>query len=178
MTAGRPAQPDAPARKAVHELRTPSSRRFPSQAPRGAAAPFLFRVGLAPVLGGRLLLLHHTGRVTGRYYRTVLAVLDFDAPEGRWTVAAAGGDQADWYRNLRTHPKTVIQYGNHHHTVNARFPDAAESEAAGAGLTPPTAWRHCPRSRARSGPGGLALVVLEAAVGYRRPRRLGPRRTR
>lgn len=125
-----------------------------------------------------LTLLHHTGRVTGRYYRTVLAVLDFDAPEGRWTVAAAGGDQADWYRNLRTHPKTVIQYGNHHHTVNARFPDAAESEAAGAGLTPPTAWRHCPRSRARSGPGGLALVVLEAAVGYRRPRGLGPRRTR
>ncbi|MFD6379701.1 nitroreductase family deazaflavin-dependent oxidoreductase [Streptomyces albidoflavus] len=140
--------------------------------------PFLFRVGLAPVLGGRLLLLHHTGRVTGRYYRTVLAVLDFDAPEGRWTVAAAGGDQADWYRNLRTHPKTVIQYGNHHHTVNARFPDAAESEAAGAALTPPAAWRHCPRSRARSGPGGLALVVLEAAVGYRRPRGLGPRRTR
>lgn len=140
--------------------------------------PFLFRVGLAPVLGGRLLLLHHTGRVTGRYYRTVLAVLDFDAPEGRWTVAAAGGDQADWYRNLRTHPKTVIQYGNHHHTVNARFPDAAESEAAGAGSRP--APRAVPPGggRGETGPGGLALVVLEAAVGYRRPRGLGPRRTR
>lgn len=168
MTAGRPAQPDAPARKAVHELRTP----------RGAAAPVPLPCRTGPGPGRPTTLLHHTGRVTGRYYRTVLAVLDFDAPEGRWTVAAAGGDQADWYRNLRTHPKTVIQYGNHHHTVNARFPDAAESEAAGAGLTPPTAWRHCPRSRARSGPGGLALVVLEAAVGYRRPRGLGPRRTR
>ncbi|ESP98247.1 nitroreductase family deazaflavin-dependent oxidoreductase [Streptomyces sp. CHA1] len=139
--------------------------------------PFLFRVGLAPVLGGRLLLLHHTGRVTGRYYRTVLAVLDFDAPEGRWTVAAAGGDQADWYRNLRTHPKTVVQYGNRHHTVNARFPDAVESEAAWAGLTPPAAWRNRPRSTAGPVP-APALVVLEAAVGYRRPRGLGLRRMR
>ncbi|MFF9827281.1 nitroreductase family deazaflavin-dependent oxidoreductase [Streptomyces albidoflavus] len=124
-----------------------------------------------------MLLPHHTSRVTGRYYRTALAVLDFDTREGRWTVAAAGGGRADWYRNLRPHPKTVIQYGNRHHTVNARFPDAAESEAAWAGLTRPAARRNCPRATACPVP-APAMVVLEAAVDYRRPRGLGLRRMR
>ncbi|OIK28413.1 nitroreductase family deazaflavin-dependent oxidoreductase [Streptomyces malaysiense] len=103
-----------------------------SRSPRGwrrsaARLPIIaFRAGLGGLFGGRLLLLHHTGRVTGRSHLTVLEVVERE-PDGRgWTIASGFGPQADWYRNLRARPKTVIQVGARHHAVTARFPAAEE----------------------------------------------------
>ncbi len=89
----------------------------------------LFRAGLGPLLGGRLLLLHHTGRVSGLDRRAVLEVVTFDPAGPSWTIASGFGPRADWYLNLRRHPKTVIQFGNRHHAVTARFLPPEEGAA-------------------------------------------------
>lgn len=106
----------------------------------------LYRIGLGPLFGRRLLLLHHTGRVTGLDRRVVLEVVAHDRMAGAWTVASGFGPSAAWYQNLRVSPKTVIQVGNRHHAVTARFLTSAEGGAIMARYAttrPRTARRLC-----------------------------------
>ncbi|MEV5696505.1 MULTISPECIES: nitroreductase family deazaflavin-dependent oxidoreductase [Streptomyces violaceoruber group] len=114
---------------------------------RAARAPvFLFRAGLGPLLGRRLLLLHHVGRISGIDRRVVLEVVAYEAPYRCWTVASGFGPRSDWYRNLRAQPKTVVQFGNRHHAVTARFltPDEGADIMAHYGRRHPrTARRLC-----------------------------------
>lgn len=87
----------------------------------------LYRVGLGPLLGRNLLLLHHTDRISGHLHHTVLAVTTYDAERGHWILACT--PDAAWYRNLQAAPMTTIQVRNHHYAVTARFPspdDGAE----------------------------------------------------
>ncbi|MEG3630485.1 nitroreductase family deazaflavin-dependent oxidoreductase [Streptomyces poriticola] len=98
----------------------------------------LFRAGLGPLFGRRMLLLHHTGRVSGLDRRVVLEVVAYDPEAPAWTVASGFGPKADWYRNLQEQPKTVIQFGNRHHAVTARFLPAEQ----GAGIMADYARRH------------------------------------
>ncbi|MBJ6642951.1 nitroreductase family deazaflavin-dependent oxidoreductase [Streptomyces griseoincarnatus] len=105
-----------------------------------------YRVGLGSLFGKRLLLLHHTGRVSGRDHTTVLEVVSFDAVEASWTVASGFGPKADWYRNLRAHPQTLIRFGSHPHPVTARFLPADDGAAIMADYArrhPRTARRLC-----------------------------------
>ncbi|MFE9696217.1 nitroreductase family deazaflavin-dependent oxidoreductase [Streptomyces sp. NPDC006270] len=105
-----------------------------------------FRVGLGPVFGRRLLLLHHTGRNSGLDRRVALEVVAHDAREGTWTLASGFGPKAAWYRNLRAAPKTTIQVGTRHYAVTAHFPNAdegAEIMARYARTRPRTARRLC-----------------------------------
>ncbi|MFA3873447.1 nitroreductase family deazaflavin-dependent oxidoreductase [Streptomyces sp. MMCC 100] len=106
----------------------------------------LFRAGLGPVFGQRLLLLHHAGRVSGLDRRVVLEVVAYEPDSRAWTVASGFGPGADWYRNLRAQPKTVLQFGNRHHAVTAYFlspgDGAAIMEEYGA-RRPRTARRLC-----------------------------------
>ncbi|WP_446034122.1 nitroreductase family deazaflavin-dependent oxidoreductase [Streptomyces olivaceus] len=106
----------------------------------------LFRAGLGPLLGRRLLLLHHTGRLSGLDRRVVLEVVAYEPDTRTWTVASGFGPGADWYRNLRAQPKTVLQFGNRHHAVTSHFltPEdgAAIMERYGA-RHPRTARRLC-----------------------------------
>ena len=81
----------------------------------------LYRAGLGPVFGKRLLLLHHTGRKSGLDRSVVLEVVTYDPAGGSWTIVSGFGPKADWYQNLRHRPRTVIQVGNRRHTVTARF---------------------------------------------------------
>ncbi|WP_409468621.1 nitroreductase family deazaflavin-dependent oxidoreductase [Streptomyces sp. HC307] len=139
-----------------------------------------FRAGLAPVFGRRLLLLHHTGRVTGRDREVVLEVVAHGPDDNSWTIASGFGPQADWYRNLRHQPKTVIQVGNRHHAVTAHFlsPDeGAEVMADYARRHPRTARRLCAFMGLPVGGGeasfreagrAIPLVRLEAADRQRR----------
>ncbi|WP_371649734.1 nitroreductase family deazaflavin-dependent oxidoreductase [Streptomyces mirabilis] len=88
--------------------------------------------------------MHHTGRVTGLDRRVVLEVVECKPADGSWIVASGFGPRADWYRNVRAEPKTVIQAGNHHHAVTAYFltpDDGAENMADYAQRQPPTAQR-------------------------------------
>lgn len=97
------------------------------QLPRGwrrclARLPIaLYRVGLGPLFGKRLLLLHHTGRSSGLDRRVVLEVVAHDRDRGTWTLASGFGPKSAWYQNLRKTPQATIQLGNRHYAVTARF---------------------------------------------------------
>lgn len=114
---------------------------------RLARLPIAFyRVGLGPVFGRRLLLLHHTGRNSGLDRRVALEVVAYDAGRGTWFLASGFGPEAAWYRNLQASPKTTIQVGNHHYAVTAHFPSADEGGeimARYAPAHPRTARRLC-----------------------------------
>jgi len=60
------------------------------------------------LLGRRFLRLTHTGRRSGRRYRTVLEVIGTGNAPGEVIVMAGFGRSADWYRNLLAHPATEV----------------------------------------------------------------------
>lgn len=67
----------------------------------------LYRMGLGPLLGRRIMLLTHTGRVSGRPRQVVIEVVQKD---GHGYVAASGfGPRADWYRNVMANPDVTLQ---------------------------------------------------------------------
>ena len=69
----------------------------------------LYRLGLGPVLGRRVMLLTHTGRVSGLPRQAVIEVVQRDA---HGYVAASGfGPRADWYRNVTANPDVTLQIG-------------------------------------------------------------------
>ncbi|WP_329468463.1 nitroreductase family deazaflavin-dependent oxidoreductase [Streptomyces sp. NBC_01431] len=81
----------------------------------------LYRAGLGPLFGRRMLLLIHTGRVSGQARRVVIEVVAYDAERRTWTVASGFGPKAQWYQNLRRTPQATIQFGRRYHAVTARF---------------------------------------------------------
>jgi deazaflavin-dependent oxidoreductase (nitroreductase family) len=69
----------------------------------------MYRMGLGPLLGRRVMLLTHTGRVSGLRRRAVVEVVLRDE---RGYVAASGfGSRADWYRNVMADPRVTVQVG-------------------------------------------------------------------
>ncbi|MFG3660105.1 nitroreductase family deazaflavin-dependent oxidoreductase [Streptomyces sp. NPDC047706] len=138
----------------------------------------LYRAGLGPLFGKRLLLLHHTGRVSDRDHMTVLEVVSYDSAESTWTVASGFGPGADWYLNLRAQPKTLIRFGNRPRAVTAHFlppEDGAEIMAGYACRRPRTARRLCAfmglpvdggEASFREAGRVIPFVRLEAADGY------------
>jgi deazaflavin-dependent oxidoreductase (nitroreductase family) len=72
---------------------------------------YLFRLGLGRLFGERLLLLNHTGRITGKSRRTVLEVVDHDSADDTYVVASGWGLKAAWYRNVLEYPDVTIEVG-------------------------------------------------------------------
>lgn len=81
----------------------------------------LYRCGLGPLFGKRLLLLIHTGRTSGTSREVVIECVEHDPQSRTWTVASGFGPQAQWYRNLRHTPQATVQFGRRYHAVTARF---------------------------------------------------------
>ncbi len=70
----------------------------------------LFRIGLGPLFVGRLLLLEHRGRTSGRRRFVVLETVA--RPSRDEVVVAAGfGDGSAWLRNLRAEPRCFVSIG-------------------------------------------------------------------
>lgn len=70
---------------------------------------WLYRLRLGWLTGGRLMLLRHTGRVTGRERLALIEVVQRDM-DGY--VAASGfGTRADWYRNIGKTPEVTLTVG-------------------------------------------------------------------
>jgi deazaflavin-dependent oxidoreductase (nitroreductase family) len=71
----------------------------------------LWRLGLGrlmngwPEVGGRMLVLEHVGRSSGKRYRTPL---DYAAIGGELYCVAAFGERTHWYRNLLAAPETAV----------------------------------------------------------------------
>lgn len=69
----------------------------------------LYRLGLGPLLGRRVMLLTHTGRVSGLPRRAVIEVVRHD--EHGYVAASGFGPRADWYRNVLANPEVILQVG-------------------------------------------------------------------
>ncbi len=105
------------------------------QSPRGLArlarrAPiWLYRLGLGGLLGGRLLLLSHVGRKSGKLRQAVVEVVGHDRTTGAYIVASGFGEKSDWYQNVMAHPEVTIQVGRKRMTAHAErlpLPQATE----------------------------------------------------
>lgn len=75
----------------------------------------LWRLGLGkwvngvPSLGGRILVITHTGRKSGKIYRTPVNYAEID---GDVYCLAGMGSQADWYLNVKANPAVEIWLPN------------------------------------------------------------------
>ncbi|APE14712.1 nitroreductase family deazaflavin-dependent oxidoreductase [Mycolicibacterium pallens] len=74
---------------------------------------YIYRLGLGGIFGGRLLVLYHRGRVTGRQRQTVLEVVSHDITDDSYVVASGFGTSSMWYRNVIQTPEVSIQVGRH-----------------------------------------------------------------
>ena len=88
----------------------------------------LFRWHLGFLMGDRLLLLTHLGRISGRQYQTVIEVVEHDPVSRAYYVCSGTGPNADWYRNLLAHPPASVQVGNRRWLPRQRF--LSQEEAA------------------------------------------------
>lgn len=122
----------------------------------------VYRAGLGGIFGGRLLLLHHRGRTSGKPRQVVLEVVAHDRAAGTWTLASGFGPRAAWYRNLRAQPDAVIQVGRRRYAVTARFLSSEEGGEVMARYAP----RH-PRAAAKLA-GFMGFEVDGSIDGYRR----------
>ena len=122
---------------------------------RLARAPiWLYRAHLGGLLGSRLLMLEHRGRITGQPRRVVLEVVDHPTPQ-RYVVASGFGSRAQWFQNVRAQPDVRIWVGRHAR-IRCRARVLTKSEAAQA-LAPYVA-RH-------GGAWSSMRPVLEATLG-------------
>jgi len=71
---------------------------------------WLFQHGAGFLFAGRLILLEHVGRTSGRPRYVVLEVVARPARD-EIIVASGFGEQAQWYRNLRAHPHAHVSVG-------------------------------------------------------------------
>lgn len=71
----------------------------------------LYRMGLGWLFGGRLMLVNHVGRVTGKRRQVILEVIAHNPNDGSYVVASGWGPTAAWYRNVLHTPDVTIQVG-------------------------------------------------------------------
>lgn len=91
---------------------------------------WLYRARLGVLLGRRFVLIHHTGRSTGRQRETVVEVVGHDPATEVVTVASGFGPRSQWYRNLLATPEATIEIGSRSRAVRARPLSPDEAAAA------------------------------------------------
>ena len=91
------------------------------------APTYLFRARLGFIFTGRLVMLEHRGRSSGKLHRTVIEVAG--RTDSEWICASGTGPGADWYRNLQAGGLEGVWIGSHRHRATVRFLEA--DEAAG-----------------------------------------------
>jgi len=79
----------------------------------------LYRARLGWVLGKRFMQITHVGRRSGKTFRTVLAVLQFDeSTKEIYAVSAWKG--SDWYYNIQASPALQVETGFVHYVPTQR----------------------------------------------------------
>ncbi|WP_459549476.1 nitroreductase family deazaflavin-dependent oxidoreductase [Nocardia sp. X0981] len=99
-----------------------------------ARAPIrIFRARAGFLFGGRLLLLEHIGRISGKSRYVALETVD--RPDAETVVIASGfGETAQWYRNLLAEPNCRVSIGTRSRVPAVARPlDRAEAAAVLAG---------------------------------------------
>ena len=90
--------------------------KFPAP-PRGfKAIPWrlpiwIYRLGLGFLMGNRVLLLTHKGRITGEKRLAVLEIIHSNPELDQYFVVSGFGTRSHWYQNIKTSPEVTIQIG-------------------------------------------------------------------
>lgn len=92
---------------------------------------WMYKLHLGWLLGGRFLLLHHTGRVSGQPRQNVLEVVGYDKEADVYTIASGFGKQSDWYKNVLKTPEVAVQVGS---KKSLRTAVALEGEKSGEAM--------------------------------------------
>src|SRR5579875_1447973 len=104
------------------------------------APRYLYRWGLAPLLGRRFLLLVHTGRRSGQRRETVLEVMEFRDVGPEVVVMSAFGRNADWLQNIETNPDPEVVVGRHRFVAVHRVLGADEAISVVRGYEQRNRW--------------------------------------
>jgi len=81
---------------------------------------WLFRLRLGFLMGHRMLLLTHKGRISGKERYAMLEVIKYEEATNTHYVASGFGEKSDWSQNISKTPDVTIQVGND------KFPARAE----------------------------------------------------
>ncbi len=92
---------------------------------------WIYRLKLGWLMGGRFLLLHHSGRNSGLPRQTVLEVVARDEKAGTYMIASGFGPKSDWFRNIKKSPEVSIEVGRSKQDMLAR---PLETEASGRAM--------------------------------------------
>ncbi len=90
---------------------------------------WLYRLKLGGLVKNRMLLLHHTGRVSGKPRQNMLEIVKRDEENDIHYIASGFGKRADWYRNVVNTPAVTITVGWEEKKVTAVPLPADESSA-------------------------------------------------
>lgn len=90
---------------------------------------WIYRARLGALFGGRLLMLEHRGRRSGRRRYVVLEVVDRPQP-GTYVVVSGFGRAAQWYRNIEADPRVRLYLGSRGPTQAEARPLGGEQAAA------------------------------------------------
>lgn len=79
----------------------------------------LYRLGLGGLLGHRVVLLTHTGRVSGTPRQVVLEVVGRGEEPDSYLIASGYGERSQWFRNILATPAVRYQVGARKHQGTA-----------------------------------------------------------
>lgn len=104
----------------------------------------IYKAGLGFLLGGRFLMVTHTGRKSGLPRDTVVEVVHHDEAADTYYVCSGFGPNADWYRNIQKTPEVTLHVKSRVFRTTARNVDAGEEERVLAEYAArnPVAWRN------------------------------------
>lgn len=85
-----------------------------------------FKLKLDYLLGNKLLLLIHKGRITGREHKTPLEPIKFT--EDEIYVVSGFGKQSDWFNNIRENPMVVVRIGGKLYDASASVLDKEKAK--------------------------------------------------
>jgi deazaflavin-dependent oxidoreductase (nitroreductase family) len=103
---------------------------------------WLYRARLGAIFGGRLLMLEHRGRRSGKVRYVVLEVIDRPRP-GAFVIVSGFGRRAQWYRNIEADPHVRVFIRSRRPAAATARPLSAEDAAAALRryeLAHPSAW--------------------------------------
>jgi deazaflavin-dependent oxidoreductase (nitroreductase family) len=80
---------------------------------------WLYRLHLGWIVGHRMLLLIHKGRISGKDRTAMLEVIKYDRETNTNYVASGFGEKSDWFQNISKTPDVVIQVGSQKFTALA-----------------------------------------------------------
>ncbi len=103
---------------------------------------WIFKARAGAVFGSRMLMLEHTGRVSGARRYVVLEIVGHPAHDV-YVVASGFGEKAQWFRNIAVDSQVRVVIGSHPPApATARTSTQAEADQAlGAYIsTHPWAW--------------------------------------